>query len=493
VDAIHKQIATCAALFSLLSTELAFGADWLLLDDLPGGEHYSLGLGISNHGEFIAGSSRSAASELDNNLNTEAFIWSADTGMSGLGDLAGGEFDSWAYDISRDGAAIAGYGRFGPGGNDIQATRWTAAAGMVGLGGLNASGVSLATAISGDGNVVVGGAISNAGTQAFRWDAVNGMTGLGFFPGGNAYSYARGTNHDGTIIVGSASPSTGTEAFIWTEQDGYTGLGDLSGGSIFSAAYGVSDDGSVVVGGSSDTNSGAQRTPFRWTSSTGMTGLGDLPGGAYAGYALALSADGEVVVGFAESAHGKEGFVWTAATGMVGLTDYMTNLGVELNGLFLGPAYDVSPDGRFASGSMLNDAGQEEAYRVDLQPLLVAIDFDVWSSANEFSPNEAYFTTLGVKTMSIADGDNVDFDAVQVDPDTLRIGPAGAPNLAQPLTRDIDADGDIDLVFGFRTEQSGVTCTDTEISVEGKTYNGEPFVGDDLINTTGCETNACHP
>jgi probable HAF family extracellular repeat protein len=471
----------------------AVAADWLPLSDLPGGNVYSLGLGISADGEHIAGASSSTASGPDTSIATEAFIWSANNGNQGLGDIAGGAFDSWAYDISRDGSAIAGYGRFGPGSNDIQATRWTAASGMVGLGGLNASGVSLATAISGDGKVVVGGAVSTAGTQAFRWDAVNGMAGLGFFPGGNAYSYARGTNHDGTIIVGSLSSPDGTEAFIWTENDGLTVLGDLSGGIFFSAAYGVSDDGSVVVGGSTDANPDNDRIPFRWTNSTGMTALGDLPGGDYAGYALAVSADGKVTVGFSVSARGKEGFVWTTSTGMVSLTDYLNGLGVELNGLFLGPAYDVSPDGRYVSGSMLNADGITEAYRVDLLSLLVDTDFDIWSSTNEFRPNDAYFTTLGIKTMSMADGDNVDFDAVQVDPDTLRIGPAGAPNVAQPLTRDIDADGDIDMVFGFRTEQSGVACADTEIGVEGKTYSGEAFLGYDLIETTGCETTACHP
>ena len=472
-----------------------FAANMELLGDLDGGNFQSFGFGISTDGLVVAGSSKSAQSAAYEPGYTEAYRWTSTTGMVGLGDLPGDGFDSWAYDLSYDGKVIVGYSRFGPDTNDIQAYRWTATEGMIGLGGLSASGVSLATAVSGNGAVVVGGAIATTGTQAFRWDAINGLVGLGYFPGGGFHSYARGVSTDGTYIVGSASTPAGSQGFLWTATDGYTGLGDLSGGTFFSSAYAVSEDGSVVVGGSISALSGNDREPFRWTSETGMVSLGDLPGGPRAGYALAVSANGEVIVGFSESGRGQEGFVWTAATGMVNLTDYLTGLGVDTGGLFIGAAYDVSADGRYVSGSMTNADGFTEAYVVDLAPLLldVEIDFDPWSTTNEFRPNDTYLVTVGVKSLGIAHGDAIDFDATQVDPDSLEFGPAAGTIAALPITQDLDGDGDTDLVVGFRAEESGVTCDDAAVSLTGSTYAGELITGSDAITTTECETSGCHP
>jgi hypothetical protein len=48
----------------------------------------------------------------------EAIRWTRQTGPFGLGRLPG-NFDSWAYDISADGSAIA------VGGDGLDAFRWT--------------------------------------------------------------------------------------------------------------------------------------------------------------------------------------------------------------------------------------------------------------------------------------------------------------------------------------------------------------------------------
>jgi probable HAF family extracellular repeat protein len=490
-----RNARSCAVAFigALLSFP-SMAAQWELLGDLPGGNYYSRGLGISADGRTVAGVSDSTLAAADDPDYTEAMRWSRASGMTALGDLPGGQFDSWAYDISADGEVVIGYGRIGDTANDIQAMQWTSAGGMVSLGGLGASGISLATAIASNGQTIVGGAISDAGTEAFRWTAADGMIGLGDFPSGYFHSYARGTNFNGEVVVGNSLKSAGTEAFRWTAADGLVGLGELPGGSYFSAAYGVSDDGNVIVGGSTSAASYPNREAFRWTPETGMVGLGDLPGDtAFSSYALAVSADGSTIVGFSLSPRGKEGTLWTEATGLLSLTDHILDLGVDLQGLFLGPAFDISPNGRFISGSMTNHNGNIEAYVVDLQLLQVEIDFDTYSNANNLRPDDAYFSTIGIKTMNRADGDALDFDATQINADSVQIGPGLAPNIALPLSSDFDNDGDADLSVGFRVEDSGIACGDTEISISGETYSGELFTGSDSINTTDCTTGNCHP
>jgi hypothetical protein len=117
----------------------------------------------------------------------------------------------------------------------------------------------------------------------------------------------------------------------------------------------------------------------------------------------------------------------------------------------------------------------------------IVIDFDPWNAANEIRPKLSYFITIEIKTTSIAAGDAYDFDATQVDIATLLVGPNGAASAAAPLTRDLDEDGDTDMVFGFRMQDTGLDCLDTSISISGKTLSGEPFGGHDVIVPVGCE------
>ncbi len=489
---LNKQVGKLirAALFMLPLTAAA--ANYERLGDLPGGTFESYGFGISADGRAVTGASKSTASA---SVATayEMFLWTENSGLAALGDIPGGIFNSEAYDISDDGNVIAGLGRWGSVPGQIEAIRWTASTGIVRLGALEINGGSQATAISADGSVVVGGSTSASGTQAFRWNSSDGMVGIGDLTGSGFYSFARGVSADGSIVVGSGQGPSGYEAFVWTAANGMSGLGDLPGGGFYSAAYGVSDDGSVIVGGSRSASSSPKNEAFRWTATSGMVGLGDLPGGSSESYALAVSDDGDVVVGFAYSARGQEGILWTEATGLVSLTQYLEDKGVTFGNFYLGSAYDVSPDGRFISGSMEVEGGDIEAYSVDLLLLEVKVNFDPWNSANEIHPDDSYLATIAIETTSAAEGDNLDFDALQADPSSLRIGPNGTPNTASPLIFDMDSDGDADVTFGFRVENAGIACDDSSVELRGQTYAGEDFVGTDSITTLDCTTSSCHP
>ena len=96
---------------------------------------------------------------------------------------------------------------------------------MVGLGDLaGGSFWSSATAVSFDGQIIVGNSTSASGDEAFIWDAVNGMRSLKSVLVNQCHLnltgwtlYADGISADGLTIVGSGvNPSGETEAWAAT-------------------------------------------------------------------------------------------------------------------------------------------------------------------------------------------------------------------------------------------------------------------------------------
>ena len=179
--------------------------------------------------------------------------------MVDLGDLLGGDAYADASGVSADGSVVVGQSmsRRSSAGN-TEAFRWTADSGMVGLGDLpGGTFASSAAAVSGNGRVAVGGGRTSEGNEAFRWTAETGMVGLGDLPGAIFNSWAFAASHDGSVVVGVSSGSgVGTEAFVWTEAHGMKslrelllahGVTDVASWQI-TEARGVSADGRTIVG-----------------------------------------------------------------------------------------------------------------------------------------------------------------------------------------------------------------------------------------------------
>lgn len=324
------------------------------LGNLPGC-YSSSALSISADGSTVVGFSRFGSDSLD----FEAFRWTRDGGMLGLGDFPGGVFSSVAYGASGDGNLVVGVGitSVGP-----EAFLWSSGTGMVGLGDLpGGTYSSFAQAISADGSVVVGQS-STTGGSAFRWTSTGGMIGLGHAPGVITSDIANAVSADGAVIVGNGASSRGREAFRWTEEGGLAGLGDLPGGAYLSWANDTSSDGSIVVGWSSSELAYFNEA-YRWTSSGGMVGLGALPSGTPSSRAYGISGDGSVIVGVSSSVPYQEAFVWDDTNGMRSLSSILTNeLGLDLTGWTLEEARDVSADGLTIVGWGINPAGATEAW-----------------------------------------------------------------------------------------------------------------------------------
>lgn len=325
-----------------------------------GGLHTSISstaFGISADGRVVVGDSWNA------DLNREAFRWTAEAGMAGLGDFPGGDFRSTAFGTSADGNVVVGRSTTA----DVErAFRWTAAGGMVGLVGTGPATNSDAIAASMDGSVIVGSRWADI-SVAFRWTAGSGMAALNGLSETNE-SGAYGVSADGSVVVGYGATTNGGEAFRWTVTNGVEWLGDLPGADVSAWASAVSADGQVVVGGGAATN---HSEAFRWTRASGMVPLGVLPGNLHS-QADAVSADGNTVIGFCWDEMGAmTAFVWTHVGGMQKLADFLTARGVDMGQWqSLWQAKGISADGRWVCGYGLTTSGTEEAFLADLGPVV---------------------------------------------------------------------------------------------------------------------------
>ena len=292
----------------------------IALGDLPGGSFSSGALAISNDGKVVVGSGTSGR------LGREAFRWTEGTGMVGLGELPGGHVGSTAHGVSADGSVIVGTSGSVFSGTvlDDEAFRWTSGTGMTGLGDLEGGDpFSEGADVSADGSIVVGLSESALGIEAYRWTSQGGMTGLGDLPGGLFGSGA--VTSDGSVIVGTSGSASGPEAYRWTAGTGMVGLGDLPGGQFSSSATDVSDDGSIVVGRSRVGRFSNQDAAFVWDEVHGMRSIQellidagiDLTGWSLTG-ASGISSDGFVIVGTGLNPDGKTEAWWADLKGVPG-------------------------------------------------------------------------------------------------------------------------------------------------------------------------------
>jgi uncharacterized protein with beta-barrel porin domain/uncharacterized membrane protein len=304
------------------------------------------------------------------------------TAATGLDPLSSGKLGSQAaeYSVSADGLVLVGRDDSG------QAARWTATAGMVGLGLLPGGFSSWASGTNFDGTVVVGYSGSRrfpSYGEAFRWTSATHMVPLGALAGALG-SQAYATNTDGTVVVGYSEFRSGglftQQATQWVQSHGDfagaiqsgTGLGFLPGHD-FSRAVAVTADGTTIVGASFKlvANGGvASGEAFIWNKNTGMVGLGKLSGTNYS-EAISVSGDGAVVVGNTGvvvngfDSVPQRGFVWDQVFGMQDLRQVLaTRYGLDVAGWNLTTPYSVSADGRTIVGWGDDPNGRVQAFRV---------------------------------------------------------------------------------------------------------------------------------
>jgi hypothetical protein len=75
---------------------------------------------------------------------------------------------------------------------------------------------------------------------------------------------------------------------------------------------------------------------------------------------------------------------------------------------------------------------------------------------------------------------------LQVAPLTLKLGPRQANIWGTPRVKDVNSDGEDDLVVHFLIQQLGVACGDTQIFMIGRTPENRQISASDVINTFNC-------
>jgi hypothetical protein len=135
-----------------------------------------------------------------------------------------------------------------------------------------------------------------------------------------------------------------------------------------------------------------------------------------------------------------------------------------------------------ASGDDDNGPSSGSAYLFQLvDSLRVEIDIRPGKEPNRINPSSRQKVSVAVLTTDT-------FDALQVDPLSVAFGPAAAEEfLGRGQAKDIDKDGDVDLLLRFDTQDAGIICGNTVATLTGETFGGQTITGSDSVRTEPCK------
>ncbi len=180
--------------------------------------------------------------------------------------------------------------------------------------------------------------------------------------------------------------------------------------------------------------------------------------------------DDRVIVGHSDTASGETvAFIWH------------TDFGMQSLGTLGGAnskAYAINSTGQIV-GESETATGEIHATLWNVSyATSVLIDIKPHNMKNPVNPRSKGKLKVAILTTD-------DFDASMVNIDSIRFGPDGA-EVVQSRVKDVDHDGDWDLVFKVKTGETGIACGDTEATLSAQTLDGDPVTGTDSIKTVGC-------
>ncbi|MFC2167090.1 hypothetical protein ACFLQZ_03915 [Acidobacteriota bacterium] len=111
----------------------------------------------------------------------------------------------------------------------------------------------------------------------------------------------------------------------------------------------------------------------------------------------------------------------------------------------------------------------------------ILIDMDIKPGSY---PNTINIKSKGVIPVAILS--TVSFEASNIDASTVRFGPSNAQPVHYAL-EDVDWDGDLDMIFHFRTQDVGIECGDSSLSLTGEIVDNIDIKGTDSVRTVGCK------
>jgi hypothetical protein len=137
----------------------------------------------------------------------------------------------------------------------------------------------------------------------------------------------------------------------------------------------------------------------------------------------------------------------------------------------------VAPDGHmWAVGSLI-------LQRCGAPAVTVKLDIKPGSETNTINPS-----SRGIVPVAVLSTDSI--DATTLDPATVCFGDAETPGERDCTVahgkahfEDVDSDGDIDIVLGFDTDETGIDPGDGEACLSGETFDGVAVSGCEAITT----------
>ncbi len=247
-----------------------------------------------------------------------AFVWTAADGMVELGGIQGVYQFSVANAIN-DLGQVVGQVRI----NGDHAYLWDSPTEARDIGTLHPSGPGFGTKaldINNSGQVV-GESDFSIGTRAFLWTEDSGMQSLGILGPNNVDYQARGINELGQVVGFASKTFTNDHAFLWTPETGMQDIDDdPSDTSRLSFADAINDSGEVAG------DRMGQEGAFIWTAAGGMEPIGDLPGANNLSLAFDINNHGHIV-GRGQTIFGDHAFIWSRADGIVDLNDLLDESG----------------------------------------------------------------------------------------------------------------------------------------------------------------------
>jgi hypothetical protein len=111
----------------------------------------------------------------------------------------------------------------------------------------------------------------------------------------------------------------------------------------------------------------------------------------------------------------------------------------------------------------------------------ISIDIRPAGSANRIDP-------ASTERIPVAILSDANFDAQTVIVDSVRFGPTGTEATpVRSVARDVDGDGDVDLVLRFQIPDTGIQCGQTEARLTGQTVDSVSVSGLGTIRTVRCQ------
>ena len=141
-------------------------------------------------------------------------------------------------------------------------------------------------------------------------------------------------------------------------------------------------------------------------------------------------------------------------------------------------AYNAAGNSSTVAGTLVDVCGGELEVMIDIKP---------GNDDNTIHADAYGVVAVAILTTSLADGDPLDFDALDVDETTLAFGPAGAAiRHIDDHEKDADLDGDLDLLVHIYATETGLTCDSTTATLTGMTYGGQAITGTDIVTMMNC-------